>query len=567
MQTPSWRLAHTESNSKLLSAEEELIPKNMRHPKITPAWLKHDKQVLRFFGFFQEAVAGSAQENCRYRNICIFYYMEDGTLRISEPRVENSGIPQGSFLRRHRVPRADGQGFIGPDDLRCGCHMTIYGRTYHISSCDRFTRWFYEENSIDVGKDEEGKEDNWQKSYQLRKLAEKGGLPLTRSLIEAKMLTKYQVGQSPVDKKFAQFLLNDRKVLRFKAFWDDSTLYGVRTYFVIHYYLADNTVEINEAHVRNSGRDVYPMFMKRGQLFKKNEINCVPAMMAADAPPYMPEDFVVGQSISVWNRTVVIYDCDDFTQSFYKDFLGFDQFEGRIDVSDKAITHAKLAPPPHHGIGSEEDSLVSCMMIQTKPPKADLVKLMTLSGEVLRFECKMMNGEPEDEHRRLIIAFYPGDDKIMVSEMQQRNSGHMGGKFAEKRKQKNPETGRYFELTDFYVGKTVNIAAQPLQIIRADEHCLQFLEARPEQFPYADPIACAMRLDPLASHPELQSAEGVDPDRLKALAEAAGSALVDHEVITLLRRFPTQGPDGSPRVSGPAALKVMTTGIWPEEFS
>lgn len=35
---------------------------------------------------------------------------------------------------------------------------------------------------------------------------------------------------------------------------------------------------------------------------------------------------------------------------------------------------------------------------------------------------------------------------------------------------------RYFELRDLYVGKTVNICAQPFEIVRADEHCLQYLE-------------------------------------------------------------------------------------------
>ena len=38
-----------------------------------------------------------------------------------------------------------------------------------------------------------------------------------------------------------------------------STRYGARIYFIIHYFLADNTVEINEAHCRNSGRDAYPV--------------------------------------------------------------------------------------------------------------------------------------------------------------------------------------------------------------------------------------------------------------------------------------------------------------------
>ena len=86
-----------------------------------------------------------------------------------------------------------------------------------------------------------------------------------------------------------------RKVLRFKAFWDDHTpclargifaaagrrfanatkricvessigslwksclRYGARIYFIIHYFLADNSVEINEAQCRNSGRDSYPV--------------------------------------------------------------------------------------------------------------------------------------------------------------------------------------------------------------------------------------------------------------------------------------------------------------------
>ena len=28
-------------------------------------------------------------------------------LQISEPKVENSGIPQGVFIKRHRIPKPD----------------------------------------------------------------------------------------------------------------------------------------------------------------------------------------------------------------------------------------------------------------------------------------------------------------------------------------------------------------------------------------------------------------------------------------------------------------------------
>lgn len=556
LRNPAWRLAATE-RPVTPPMPEDSLPKNMLHPRVAPAWLKHDRQVLRFYAYFQETVTERGDENSRYRNVTIAYHMEDGTVRIQEPRVENSGIPQGVFLKRHQVPRQDGAGFLGPDDLRCGENVVIYGRTYHVTGCDRFTRWFYEQNDIDVGEDEPLVQDLWQKTYRFRKTAEKGGLPPPRCAVEAKTLTKFQVGQPPCT-KIQQFLLNDRKVLRFKAFWDDPTPYGARIYLVVHFYLSDNTVEINEAHCRNSGRDNYPVFMKRGPLYKKNDLPAVPAMLVPEAVPYLPEDFVVGIPIYVWRRKVMLYDCDDFTRTFYQDYMGMDQHEGKLDVSEKPLRHTKLHPPPHTGIGIPEDSLINCKMIQPKPPKVDLVRLMTLSGENLRFETEMANGEPEDETRRMIICLYPETNPITISvfELQQRNSGHMGGKFAERKRMTNPDTGKYFEMTDFFVGQTVTVSAQPLHIVRADEHALQFMEARPDEFPVACPISCAKRLAPLAGEPELRDEAGVDPDRLKEMAADHGVYLVDHEIITLLRNFST-GQDGLPRISGPRALEAI----------
>jgi hypothetical protein len=332
-------------------------------------------------------------------------------------------------------------------------------------------------------------------------------------------------------------------------------------YFVIHYYLADNTVEINEAHSRNSGRDGFPVFMRRMTLHKTHITSGVPGMLTPDGTEYTPEDFRVGDSIDVLRRTVVLYDCDDFTRKFYKEFLGIDQHECKLDVAEPPIKHVKIHPPPHNGLGSDEDSLQSCYLIQPKPFKQDLVRLMTLTGEVLRFEARMVNGEPEDESRSFVIATYPADDHVAVFEVQKRNSGHMAGKFAEKKRMKNPERlhlplpQQYFVPQDFFVGQTVQIAAQPFQIVRADEHCLQYMEARPEQFPYSDPVAVAKKLLPLADEPALQGA--VDPDTFKEIAANAGIFLIDHEIITLLRRFAVDaGSDGVPVMDGGAVLQM-----------
>ena len=53
-----------------------------------------------------------------------------------------------------------------------------------------------------------------------------------------------------------QFLDNDRRVLRFFTRCDDHP-------YVIHYYLADDTVEIREVHHANDGRDSFSLLLRR----------------------------------------------------------------------------------------------------------------------------------------------------------------------------------------------------------------------------------------------------------------------------------------------------------------
>lgn len=124
-------------------------------PRVPPKWLKHDKATLRFYAYFQEPVHESKVENFRVRKCIIYYYMEDDTLHIIEPRIENSvifiiiiyyqGIPQGVFLKRHKVPKDDTptSDYITFMDLNIGWNFTVYGRVFRIVKCDEFTRRFY----------------------------------------------------------------------------------------------------------------------------------------------------------------------------------------------------------------------------------------------------------------------------------------------------------------------------------------------------------------------------------------------------------------------------------------
>merc|ERR1719379_1829283 len=129
--------------------------RNTYRPAISPAWLKHDRQVLRFAAYFQEPVHEDPKENFRVRHCNIYFYLEDGTMMISEPKVENSGIPQGTFVKRHRIPKPNG-GYYTYQDLKLGVTIIIYCRAFRIVGCDDFTRSFYVNAlGIEPGQDEE----------------------------------------------------------------------------------------------------------------------------------------------------------------------------------------------------------------------------------------------------------------------------------------------------------------------------------------------------------------------------------------------------------------------------
>ncbi len=63
-----------------------------------------------------------------------------------------------------------------------------------------------------------------------------------------------------------KYITNDRKVLSFQALWQDDTLEGGFNYFTLNYYLADDTVEVKEVRFQNSGKDPFPLLLKKQKL-------------------------------------------------------------------------------------------------------------------------------------------------------------------------------------------------------------------------------------------------------------------------------------------------------------
>lgn len=486
-------LTHDEREAEKESA------RNTYRPGRAPAWLKHDREVMRFFGFFQEPVYEDPKETYRVRHVVVYFYLEDGTMMISEPKMENSGMPQGTFIKRHRIPKAGG-GFYSYQDLSIGAQIMVYSRTFRLSGADDATRsFFFTALGIDLGADEDVPQDPFRMSQM--EATSPTGFGNVRELVQGKEYNELANGGARKNANLQQYLENDRRVLCFKCFWDDPTRYGSRMYYTLHYYLADDSVEVLDSLARNSGRDPYPVFWRRSPLRRNPHISPAPGMIEPEAELYKPEDFVVGgEPVCVYGRDFFLYDCDEFTREFYRKYMNHEQDE--ITIAKPEVIHVQLTHPPHTGFGTEEDSLASCKHLTPRPPKKDEVKLMDEAGQVLRYLARIekykqqamprasqrvtspifaLAGD-EDEDRRFIVGFYTADGSVGVWEQKSRNSGHSEGKFAQKTRKKNPNTGKWYVASDFVVGQTLEINAMPFTILEADERTQKYMDAHPEEF-------------------------------------------------------------------------------------
>jgi len=521
-------------------------------PEKLPAWVAYDRKVLRFYGFFKESVEGSASETYRVRKCIFYYYLEDDSMHIAEPRQVNSGMPQGVFVKRHRIQKPDGVGFYVAEDLKVGTNIEIYGRVFRLYDCDEFTRKFYRENGEEQGLPEHCPEDKFQQSINPKKTFVNRG---SEEEDPVKEFFDAQMGRKK-NKGARQFLENDRKVLRFFCRWDDLSMYGETMVYVLHYFLSDGTVEVLQIKENNSGRDHYPALLKRQKLPRNfhevsPSINKIGAV-GSEAEFYKPEDIICGEVINVYNREIKVCACDRYTSEWYKKSLGIIQ-SADLPIEEETESKKKvIKPPPHNGFGSEEDSLGSFLFLVPKVPKKDYKKFNDNARNDLRYLAKFENPSVQDMDRRFIITFHLADNKISVHEKNERNSGFIGGKFMQRSKLKNPDTKTWFKPNEFYLGASLVINRFKFKLIQADEFTLRFMEGDSGLFPCADIDRICKDL---AKMFENQSAHirkifrRLDKNKDGRLCYGEfrdflignGFQLNEHEVVTLCRKFDSDG--------------------------
>lgn len=369
--------------------------------------------TLKFEAFFKEDIEYSQLESERVRHLIIYFYLEDNTISINEPRQRNSGIMQGTFLNRQRVFNADTNNYINPYDFRVGEFSYICGRNIYLISCDPFTRDFYTKIGCEQDPDRNIDEDNFEKVI-LKSYIPKDFYGLNSYVLN---------GRVPLQK---QFLENDRKVLRFNV-------ESLGEPFVIHYYLADDSIDVCEVKTVNSGKNPFPLLMKRQKMPRVYSLN-LPGIKKNE-PCILYNDFVPNSEIEILNRKFRILGCDKFTQEYFlkNASITFPLYENESKNTNRKY---EMIIPPHNGFGTEEDTIQNVLKLIPKPPKKDFYNIM-YNTTVLKLNGVLLTDKCANEKRLFIISYYMADKSVHIYENEIKNNGFTPGKFIEKMKYRN----------------------------------------------------------------------------------------------------------------------------------
>nr|XP_037280544.1 EF-hand domain-containing protein 1-like [Rhipicephalus microplus] len=437
-----------------------------------PNFAVNDKKVLHFQGYFREEIDNSPLEQYRVRPVDIFYFLEDDGISVREPKQENSGLSQGCVLRRHRIRKSDGRCFHW-SDLNVGNTISLYGITYKIVNCDKFTRDYLRQQGVEVRPPEPLPEDPYTASR--------------RALSQQRR--KLHTTKSQRDKLW-RFLRYDRHVLRFFCVEDGKGVVDPRhrKKLVLQYFLVDETLDLKEMHRPLEQRELAPILLGRQRIPKAQESRGLFGKYEteSDGEEYIgPEDLQLGRRLNIYGRSFLIYDCDDFTKNFYREHFGVEHFDV-IDVDIKEEERPQQPVPPHNGFGSPEDTLQSVLRITPRRARKDSRQILEKEGIVLRFQATLDSTLPLDKERSFVICFYPSDETVSILERPLPNSGVPAGKFLRRMRLRKPLNGfppqssaaepRYYGVGDFRVGNVIEAVGRRFIIVRADQFATNYIK-------------------------------------------------------------------------------------------
>lgn len=338
--------------------------------------------------------------------------------------------------------------------------------------------------------------------------------------------------------------------------------FGTKEPYVVHYFLADDTVEILQVKENSDGKDPFPKLLSRRQLPKQyngSSISPLPEDARFPQEPHVHwNDLHIGGTFRVYNLELRLLDCDDFTRAFLKR-------EGRRNEQElQPIEPEDDRPnvrsetdelPPHNGFGSAKDAAENCKSI--RPKRTELVpkeRYDTNARLKLYARIVAVGGYKPSEvnaSRAFVVFVYEGDASVEIHELPRPNDGIKGKRFLERTRE--PLQGK--SKQEYTIGAEFEASGYTFIISGADERTLQSMQQRTSEFPESETNRVQQKAK--ACKHALQSAlhaHDTQPVDAFTLAQLSNGGLTPHEATNLLRSNGLSTGDGESVTAKPADI-------------
>lgn len=498
-----------------------------------PSFVTNNDQMCNFTAYFVEQVPENLDESTRVRVVDITVYVVDEAIEIREPRIANSGLNQGKLVKKNRFLKPNSDEYYGLADFKAGGTLRLFKRDYTILKCNDFTLEYLAGLGVDFG---EALPIPQSTDMRIKKRDGTGAPP-----------ELFSCPSRPFTALSKNFYDKGKLVLRYYGTWDGQeepipTKYRVR----VHYFLADDQIEIISEYRRNDGRDRVPKLLRKMRVLKPSPtdygiMTSAQSSFLDDSCYYTHADIKIGSTINIVGNDILIYDADDFTRTYLRD-------EGcpldkKLDlVFEKPSQKITSDPPPYNGFGSEEDSLQTCSgSLMPKAPKKDGLKQKLFAGQMLRFRIKFRSPKPVDAEREFILQVFLEDDTIQIREIPNRNSGFSGGKFLSRSRQRHPN-GKQIVPGDITLGTTLYVQSHEFVVLDADAGSLKYMEQNAEIWrdSSTESLAKTLRcheegLREVLAGMQDRSIQEMSYDEMHDILNSVGVNLTAQEKLTLIR--------------------------------
>ncbi|GET86218.1 hypothetical protein, conserved [Leishmania tarentolae] len=474
-----------------------------------------EDKVLRFYAFFNEPAPEAGAAVFWHRKVVISFFPADDTILIEEPRIINSGLDGGVFLKRQKVvadPRQreqfPGEEYVSLNFLNVGGSVRLNATEFFLYDCDKFTRDFLTVLGVEVGEPVECPDDFFMSEYgRYQERLKSGKLGLLSQDYSAD-----EVEHS------VRFIRDGGKMLRFYGILDerDSFPGGMVRKLEVMLFVEDNSMAILQR--QSSAESCQGLYLSRcwlprsGSVAKANELTFAhrvngqrePDMGIPDAY-YRDVDLDVGVTLNVFGRSVLLYDCDDYTREFFMERYGV-SLRQPIDVSslfegDSHRTVLGTEAPTKNFLGDSGGSVGRQPATAADAGDADggiavssanaaAAALGTLPDTLCFRAVFARPVNHDDEQRRFTVTYFTNSEEFVVHESAYLKAGIKGGCVWKKNKVMKipPKPGPrnapkppavpgevpHYTLSDLGEGKEVVINGIPLRLYRMDAHTATF---------------------------------------------------------------------------------------------